>query len=88
MYCPFTRLIFVHFLSTQANHLNVFLLQEVSDEDEGIYCESGCERWFHRTCVGLTKVAFQLLNNEDYAEWACDQCIETKMVPSVKMAAT
>ena len=65
-----------------------FVLQEVSDEDEGIYCESGCERWFHRTCVGLTKVAFQLLNNEDYAEWACDQCIETKMVPSVKMAAT
>ena len=58
---------------------------EVGDEDEGIYCESGCEKWYHRQCVGMTSFAYDLLTAEDNAEWACDSCIAAESIPTVKV---
>ncbi|XP_043279272.1 uncharacterized protein [Venturia canescens] len=58
--------------------------KEVSDNDQGIICESGCNFWFHRNCLGLSEAAFHLLTQEVYAEWACDNCVRTKNVPMVK----
>lgn len=48
--------------------------KEVHDNDQAIMCESGCSFWHHRICTGLTQEAFALLNNEVYAEWACNNC--------------
>ena len=59
--------------------------EEVKDEDEGIQCESGCEKWYHRQCAGMSKLAYDLLTREDNAEWACDTCIEHKTIPMPKM---
>ena len=58
--------------------------EEVKDEDEGIFCESGCEKWYHRQCAGMSKLAYDLLTREDTAEWACDTCIHSKKIPMVK----
>jgi len=59
--------------------------KEVSDADDAILCEAGCEYWYHRNCTGMTDIAYQLLTNEDNAEWVCDKCIATKSVPLVKL---
>lgn len=59
--------------------------QAVEDHHEAIYCESGCERWYHRECTGMSKVAYRLLTAEDSAEWVCDKCIANKTVPTIKM---
>lgn len=58
--------------------------KEVHDNDQAILCESGCNFWFHRGCTGLTDYAYHLLNEEIYAEWACDKCMHTKNIPLVK----
>ena len=39
--------------------------QDVQDHHEAIYCESGCERWYHRECTGMSRVAYNLLTGED-----------------------
>lgn len=50
-------------------------MKEVGNEDEGILCELRCQRWFHRECTGLTKVAFDLLQSApENVVWACDRC--------------
>lgn len=58
---------------------------EVTDEDEAIFCESGCQQWYHRACTGMSKSAYDLLTSEDTAEWACDNCVSAKAIPTVKM---
>lgn len=58
--------------------------KEVNDNDEAVFCESGCNFFFHRTCVGLTEAAFQMLNKEVFAEWCCDKCVSSKHIPMVK----
>ena len=57
---------------------------EVHDNDQAMFCESGCNFWFHRACTGLTEQAYQMLTAEVYAEWVCDRCLQSKSVPLVK----
>lgn len=54
------------------------------DTDEAVRCESGCNFWFHRTCINMLPEAYQLLKNEIYAEWACENCIQTKHLAPIK----
>lgn len=61
--------------------------QDVQDHHEAIYCESGCERWYHRECTGMSRVAYNLLTGEDSAEWVCDKCITNKTIPTIKMVS-
>ena len=58
--------------------------KEVNDNDQAILCESGCNFWYHRGCTGLSELAFTLLNEEIFAEWSCDNCMNTKNIPMVK----
>jgi hypothetical protein len=57
------------------------------DSDEAIMCESGCNFWFHRTCVGLIPEAYYFLKNEIYAEWVCDSCVQMKRIAPIKFKA-
>lgn len=59
--------------------------KEVTESDQGILCESGCNFWFHRACTGLGERAFILLKNEIYAEWVCDVCLRSKQIPLIKL---
>lgn len=58
--------------------------KDVQDHHEAIYCESGCERWYHRECTGMSQMAYNLLTGEDSAEWVCDKCISNKTIPTIK----
>lgn len=58
--------------------------KEVTESDQGILCESGCNFWFHRACTGISERAFQLLKHEVYAEWVCDNCLQNKQIPLIK----
>ncbi|OTF79599.1 protein pygopus-like protein [Euroglyphus maynei] len=46
-----------------------FCRKEIHDNDQAILCESGCNFWYHRICVGISERAFLLLTQEVYAEW-------------------
>lgn len=61
--------------------------KEVLDDHEAIYCESGCEQWYHRDCTGMSRLAYDLLTAEDSAEWACDTCVGSKAIPIIKMVS-
>ena len=58
--------------------------KEVTESDQGILCESGCNFWFHRACTGISERAFILLKHEVYAEWVCDSCLRNKNIPLIK----
>ena len=55
--------------------------REVIDNEESIMCESGCNFWFHRQCVGLSPEAYALTKREIFAEWACDECSAKRFLP-------
>lgn len=80
MFSTVSPLAHTHVLNSSPCHL------QVRDDHEAVYCESGCERWYHRDCTGMTAHAYTLLTAEDTAEWACDVCVGTKTVPTIKMA--
>ncbi|XP_020897414.1 uncharacterized protein LOC110236280 isoform X2 [Exaiptasia diaphana] len=61
--------------------------KEVDDNDEAILCETGCGKWYHRVCTGLTVAAYHMLTNSTSAEWVCNSCIETKNIPLVKLTS-
>ena len=54
------------------------------DNDDAIVCESGCNFWFHRTCINMTPEALLYLKNEVYAEWVCDNCMHSKRIAPIK----
>ncbi len=55
--------------------------REVQGEsDEAMMCESGCNFWFHRTCIGMLPEAYIFLKKEIFAEWVCDNCIQSKRI--------
>ncbi|XP_014219812.1 protein pygopus [Copidosoma floridanum] len=58
--------------------------KECHANDQAIICESGCNFWYHRRCVGLTEQAYNLLMKEYCAEWACDRCLQSKNISLVK----
>ena len=61
-----------------------FCRKEIHDNDQAILCESGCNFWYHRICVGISERAFILLTQEVYAEWVCDNCNNSKNIPLIK----
>jgi hypothetical protein len=52
--------------------------------DQAIMCESGCNFWFHRTCVHMSAEAYHFLKSEIYAEWVCENCIHNKRINPIK----
>ncbi|XP_063782205.1 pygopus homolog 1 [Pseudophryne corroboree] len=56
---------------------------EVNNFEDAIMCEVSCQKWFHRTCTGLTEVAYTLLTAEASAIWGCDSCMAKKDVQLV-----
>ncbi|CAF0980192.1 unnamed protein product [Didymodactylos carnosus] len=59
--------------------------KETGVDDNAILCESGCNSFYHGSCVGLTQEAVRFVKNETFAEWVCDNCHVTKKIPPVKL---
>ena len=55
-----------------------------SANEEVIRCLASCKNWYHRTCVGLSDIAYKHLKTEELAVWACDSCLQTKEIFSVQ----
>lgn len=55
-----------------------------ADIDQVVQCAASCNSWYHRQCVGLTEAAYSLLRGEPNAIWACDLCLQTKEIYSVR----
>lgn len=55
-----------------------------ADIEDVIKCESGCNFWFHRTCVGLTHEAYVFLRKEPFVEWVCENCFHHRGIPPIK----
>lgn len=52
--------------------------------EDCVRCIASCNNWYHRKCSGLTKPALRHLQSEEYALWACDTCISTKEINSIR----
>ena len=52
--------------------------------EDAIRCLASCNMWYHRVCVGLTPEAYNFLKSEEVAIWACDYCLKTKEIHSVR----
>jgi hypothetical protein len=42
-------------------------------QDEGLQCDDGCNRWFHRSCVGIAKAEFTKLASSTDNKWFCSR---------------
>lgn len=49
----------------------------MNDSEEGICCDSTCERWFHLRCSGLSQLEYDELGLDVNAKWACRKCSGT-----------
>ncbi|KAM9313262.1 pygopus homolog 1 [Gastrophryne carolinensis] len=56
---------------------------EVNNIEDAIVCEASCQKWFHRTCTGMTEMAYALLKAEASAIWCCDTCMMKKDIQLV-----
>ncbi|KAM4747630.1 pygopus homolog 1 [Rhinophrynus dorsalis] len=57
---------------------------EVNNFQDAIECEASCQKWFHRTCTGMTEIAYALLTAEASAVWGCDSCMANKDIQLVR----
>lgn len=53
--------------------------------EDTICCLASCKGWYHRTCTGLTKAAHECLCGEELALWACDRCLGSREINSVRL---
>ena len=45
------------------------------EEDEGLYCDGACARWFHHYCTGVTVPQFERLSNSS-SPFFCYACFQ------------
>ncbi len=46
-----------------------------------IFCEGSCERWYHASCIGLSKRDHTRLSNSE-EKWFCENCKATSLSQS------
>lgn len=46
-------------------------VRAVLDSDEGICCDSACQRWFHRECVKMPKSEYLRISGDNKIRWNC-----------------
>jgi hypothetical protein len=54
----------------------------VKDDDFGIECDGFCRKWFHSSCIGLSKKKYNSIKDlGNHVHWYCNDCqIEVKSV--------
>ena len=45
----------------------------VYNHHNALFCEAGCEKWFHIKCIGVTAKLFKMLGNSS-EPWYCLYC--------------
>lgn len=48
-------------------------MKMVLDDDEGVECDSRCQRWFHRVCVNISKSEYSQLAKDTNKKWHCNR---------------
>lgn len=51
--------------------------------EEGIQCDALCSRWFHRTCINMTKADYKKFADDSSLKWTCDRvdCVDSSTQP-------
>lgn len=54
-------------------------VKSVLDSDEGMGCGGACQRWFHRTCINMSKADYQRYCGNNTLHWYCSRtdCVDT-----------
>lgn len=62
----------------------------VLNTDEGVQCDGACDRWFHRSCVGVSKIEYQKISSDSTVKWFCTRvdCNTGPTVPSLNATLT
>lgn len=55
----------------------------VLSSEEGIQCDAHCSRWFHRTCLNMTKTEYRRFADDTNLKWTCDRvdCVDSSNQP-------
>lgn len=49
--------------------------KRVTERQNGLNCEGFCHKWFHSSCVGITKSEYKVLSDlGDRNLWFCEEC--------------
>lgn len=62
----------------------------VLNTDEGLQCDGPCDRWFHRSCVGLSKAEYMKIASDKTVKWLCSRvdCDNAPSLPSLNTILT
>lgn len=61
--------------------------KKVINTDEGLQCDGPCDRWFHRTCVGISKADYLKIAGDNAVKWFCTR-VDCNTAPSVSSLNT
>lgn len=61
--------------------------KKVLDSEEGVQCDGQCDRWFHRTCVGVSKNEYTKIASDKSNKWYCSRidCKPSQIVPDLNV---
>lgn len=62
-------------------------VRKVLDSDQGLQCDSDCDRWFHRECVKVTKADYDSYAKNAKNSWKCTRadCLPVADSPLQKL---
>lgn len=62
----------------------------VLDTEDGILCDSKCNRWFHRVCVNISKADYTQLSKDNNKKWHCNRvdCMPLSEDPIVALTSS
>lgn len=62
----------------------------VLDTEEGIACESKCNRWFHRACVSISKADYAQFSKDLNKKWHCNRvdCVPSSEDPIIVLTSS
>lgn len=61
----------------------IVCMKMVSDDERGVQCDSGCERWFHSSCVKISDAEYRKLASNSNTKWICNRsdCVKPNQHP-------
>jgi len=70
-----------------ANNKCDVCIKLVLDSDDGLQCDSACQRWFHIKCVGVNKSEYNQYASNNNKKWYCSRvdCTAVSVNPSQEL---
>lgn len=58
-------------------------VKTVLDSEDGVNCDGPCQRWFHKTCLNMSKTEYQRISSNTNVKWYCSRtdCVDNSGQP-------